>query len=153
MKALFMLITVFLFHFQAEAQVCGEGIFTFSFYSLNGTFVKDIHYDFFEVQEDSLNAARARAGGKGSILLRFSGRSFTLNSIDDIVIPEHKTGNTRTDERNKMSGKVKGSKLEVNTQELNHSPILLRITSDGRTQHFIGSFFGGCHGKMNIFLN
>lgn len=153
MKALFILATIILFHTRTEAQLCGGGTFTFSFYSLNGTFVKEIQYDFYEVHRDSLKSAIAQKGGKGSILLHYYGSAFAINTIDDIVIAGHKTGKIRANELNKMSGKVAGSKLEVKTRELNDRPILLRIISAGKTQYFISSFFGGCYGSMNILLN
>ncbi|MBL7712077.1 MAG: hypothetical protein JNL13_06425 [Chitinophagaceae bacterium] len=154
MKTVLIFLSLLLLHSRsAEAQACGTGMYFFTFYSVNGTQIADIRYDFYEVHPDSLAARLREASPNGKIALTYFGQYFTINSINDIVISAHQSGKTRADKFNKMSGSVRKGKLQVVTRELFSVPHLLRITAEDQQLYYIGNFFGGCHGSLNILLN
>ncbi|HTN17107.1 MAG TPA: hypothetical protein VL092_05470 [Chitinophagaceae bacterium] len=155
-----MMKILFLFFFAlllenpvANAQACGGGVYVFTFYSVNGTHSDDIRYDFYEVDTDSLKARLTQPDQPGTIKLDYFGQHFTINSIDGIVINAHKSGKVRKNQLNKMSGSVHNGRLQVVTRELFSVPHLLRVTTGGKELYYIGNFFGGCYGSLNILLN
>lgn len=135
------------------SQVCGEGILTFSIYTLNGEKDRDFRYEIFPVSIEQLkkfneDGLKRDPNHSGSTRLAYTGTIIGKLYADQLIEKNDKELNTKLQkllEASKVpkSGKIR-AQLNFKTRENQHFPIVLCITHKGKDIYILGNYFGHC---------
>lgn len=135
------------------SQVCGEGTFTFSIYTLNGEKDRNFKYEIFPVSREQLekfheDGLKRDPNYSGSKRLAYTGTILGKVYADQLIDTKNEKLNTKLQkllEASKISksGKIK-AQLNFKTRENQRFPIILCITHKRKSIYILGNYFGHC---------
>jgi len=131
----------------AQAQLCGEGTFTFEIYTLNGTELENINYEILPVNSDSLKIFTHQPHFD-----MYRGEMINAIYVKKIVgTSEEKELERQLAFRdNKKKGAIKDGIIEFKTSEVAYHPCLLHLFSNKKDIYILANVVGGCNRKTAV---
>lgn len=134
----------------AKAQVCGGGVFTFEFYTLNGEKIKNINYEIFPVNKENVYNIDSNL-----VYDLYRGTIINSEYVDRLINPaaEAALDKVLAIRGNKKKGVVKYGTIKFNTTELGYFACLLKLSSNKKDVYIVANLTGGCNRTTTILWN
>ena len=144
------LITNAFIHSPVQAQLCGEGTFTFAIYTLNGSELEHINYEILPVNFDSIKEV-ARLPNfdlyRGEILSAY----YVKKTVD--ASKEKELDRQLTFRENIKKGAVNNGVVNFKTLETAYHPCILHLYSNKKDVYILANIVGGCNRKTAVLWN
>jgi hypothetical protein len=158
---LLIALTIIFGNSAANAQACGQGVFSLEIYTLHGEKEQDINYEIFAINRDSLEAVFSQGRDLDKIIYSSFYGSIVQTKNALRIIDTTKSGQRELDnifnlhlhKDDKPVGKIENSQVHFNTLELSYNLFLLKLNSNNREVYVIANFFGGCNRTSALLWN
>lgn len=156
-----LIIITFYGNSNAFAQACGQGLFFFEIYTLDGEKENDINYEVFPINKDSLKSIY-----REEILDQFNYNAYNgtiIQSEEAIrIIDTTEIGRKELNQVIKLnmhkndrvtSGKFKNGQILFHTYETYRPLFLLKVSSKNKEVYILANVYGGCDRTSIIIWN